>query len=585
MADGDVWNVDDVLLGRSVEGLEQECKDKTERFKRWREKLSDDVTPAELREALLLKQDLAVLMEGLQDYYGLQFTTNTQDQELLGRMTYVDQLSTDLGNEVMFFDLWFMHLPDGKAEELIKSGELEDFKYYLEEVRKLKPYTKSEEVERIISLKGMTGRGAFSSLYDVFTSDFTYELDGKKLTQEEVKQYVFSTDPEKREEAYKELLRPYRAHETVLSEVYKNIVLDWNNEGLKIRGYESPIGVRNHANDIDREAVDALLETIRENVGLFKDYFKLRHDLHRKRGQTYAYNRYHVYAPFDESEKTYSYDETKELVLGTFNRFDKRFHDAAKSVFDAGHVHSHPKKGKRPGAFCSYLGGLVKPYVLLNHTGKLRDVFTMMHELGHAVHGVFAEKQQPLLHHAALPMAETASIFAEMLLAERFLSEASDEEKVSLLVHQLDNQWASITRQAYFVLFEQEAHEMVKRGATKDELKEKYMGLLEEQFGDMEVPEEFRNEWNYIPHIHATPFYCYAYAWGNLLVLALYDQYRKEGGPFVEKYVKLLSAGGSKRPQDLLRELGMDPAKKEFWQRGFDVIKEEVERLKELESA
>lgn len=578
------WNVEDLLRGRTIEALEQTVKEDVKKFSAQRKVLTDAITPEKLKEIIELKQKIIFDMEGLQDYYGMQFTINTKNEKVLAKMTYYDQLSSDLGNEMLFFSLWFMHLDDTVAEKLVNAPALKEYQYYLQLVRKAKPYTKDEETEKIITIKDITS-GAYGQLYDILTNGFHYDFDGKKeITQDELKTYVYDHDPEKRAAAYEKIFEPYVEHQTLLTEIYKNVVLDWDNESMKIRGYKTPISVRNTSNDIDQAAVEALTKTIRKHNAFFQDYFKLRRDINHKFGAKYENSRYHIYAPFaGESKKEYSYTQAKELVLDTYKQFDERFYTAAKAIFDANHVHSHPQKNKQSGAFCSYLGGLIKPYVLLNHNGSVRDVFTMMHEFGHGIHGVLAEKQQPMMMHAAIPMAETASIMGEMILADRLLTESKDEkEKISILMHLLDNEWASITRQIYFAVFEEEAHEKIRAGATREELDNTYKELLKEQFGDMTIPEVYKNEWSYLPHMHHTPFYVYAYAWGNLLVLVLYDKFKQEGKPFIEKLVNLLAAGGSKRPQELLADLGMDPTQESFWEGGFNIIKEQMVRLKEI---
>lgn len=586
MADDKVeWNVEDLLLGRTTQELEDSIKDNVKIFTKYRDQLKDTITAERLKEIIELKQTIIFDLEGLQDYYGMQFTINTKDQNVLAKMTYYDQLSLDLGNQMLFFSLWFMHLNDEKAQALIEDPLLQDYKYYLTSIRKAKPYTKDEATEQIINIKDITS-GSHSQLYDILTNNFSYEFEGKKgLTQDELKKHVFDHDPKKRKEAYEKLFVPYKENDALLTELYKNVVLDWDNESMKIRGYETPISVRNNANDIDNEAVHALMQAVRKHSKVFTEYFALRKKINEHYGAEYENSRYHIYAPFaGETKKEYSYTESKKLVLETYKQFDTRFYEAAQAIFDANHVHSHPQPNKRSGAFCSYLGGLIKPYIFLNHNGSTRDVFTMMHEFGHGIHGVLAEKQQPLMMHAALPMAETASIMGEMILASRLLQESQDEkEKIGLLMQLLDNEWASITRQVYFAVFEEIAHEKIREGATKEELDTIYMDLLKEQFGeDMDIPEIYKHEWNYIPHIHHTPFYVYAYAWGNLLVLTLYDEYKKQGQPFVEKLVDLLAAGGSKRPQDLLLDLGMDATQESFWERGFSIIEEQIKELKEI---
>jgi len=579
------WNLNDLLNGRKPEELIKEAEEKLTMFVKSKEELSPRMKPERLLELIKLKEDIIMLIAAVETYYELRFYENTKDSEALAKMTKYQQFSTHASNEMLFFSLWFMSLKDEEAQRFITAPALREYTYYLELIRKQKPYTKTEEIERILALKSMTSGAAFADVYSVFTNGFTYEFKNKKgLTAEEIRKYVHSKQPAEREEAYTTLLTRYQENSVVLSEMYKNIVLDWYNEGVKIRGYKSPLSIRDAHNDIDDEAVRALLNVVRKNSKVFTEYFKLKYEINKARGEHYPYSRYHLYAPLAvEEEKTYSYEEAKKITLETYKAFDERFYEAAKSIFEAQHVHSHPQPNKRGGAFCEYLGRRTKPYILLNHTGTLRDVFTMMHEFGHGIHGIFAEQQPDLLHHAALPMAETASIFGEMLLAKKLLREStSNEEKMIIIAHNLDDRYASIGRQAYFVLFEEQAHKMIVEGATKEELDEAYYNLLKEQFGDMEVPELFKHEWNYIPHIHETPFYCYAYAWGNLLVLSLFSLYEEEGASFIEKYVKLLSAGGSKSPQALLAELGINPKDESFWERGFDIIKKEIEELRAI---
>jgi oligoendopeptidase F len=399
-----------------------------------------------------------------------------------------------------------------------------------------------------------------------------------------VRSFVHSKIPKDRKDAYDVLLGKFIENSNVLTELYKNIVMDWCNEGIKIRKHSSPISIRNISNDIEDKAVQALMNVVRKNSGIFAEYFKIKHKLNSDVGAKYDFSRYHLYAPYDiKISESYDYEKSKTLVFDTFKKFDERFYTAAKDIFDRKHVHSHPKQNKRGGAFCSSVSTDILPYLLLNHTDKLRDVFTMIHELGHGIHYTFSQVQTNFTYHASLPMAETASTFAEMLLADRMLKESKDDKiRQYILIQMLDNQYATIIRQIYFVIFEMYAHENIMKGATKEDLEKYYYSLLKEQFGSMKIPEIFRNEWNYIPHIHESPFYCYAYAWGNLLVLALFDMYKKDSKSFVEKYIKLLSYGGGKSPKDMLSEIGIDPADEKFWQRGFDTIKEEIKELKRL---
>ena len=254
----------------------------------------------------------------------------------------------------------------------------------------------------------------------------------------------------------------------------------------------------------------------------------------------------------------------------------------AQRVFDQNHVDSEVRKGKRGGAFCATVLPSQTPWVLVNYTGKVRDVATVAHELGHAVHSLLAEHHSIFTQHACLPLAETASVFAEILLTERLLAEERDPlVRREILAAAVDDMYATVMRQAFFVLFEQEAHAAILNHASPEQLNELYMANLREQFGDaVELTAEFQREWVNIPHIYNTPFYCYAYSFGQLLVLALYRRYQQEGDAFKPGYLKLLAYGGSAHPEQILREVGVDMTDEAFWQGGFEVIEEMIAALR-----
>jgi oligoendopeptidase F len=582
---GEVWDLEPILAGKNLDTWLKEINSDVEKFKKNREILNNKITPTKILEIIKLEEKISINLTKIHSYYGLKCYENFNDSKSLATDMKLKNLSAEINNNTLFFGLWFMHLDDKIAQKIINSIELKEYKYYLEEIRKDKQYTKTEEIEKILNIKNITGLGSYSELYNIHTNNYEFELNGKKISKEELIAKCKSENPSERETAYNIILSRYSKDSTLLSQIYKNIVLSWNNESLKIRGYPSSINVRNNANDVSDKSVQVLFSTIKKNNKLFQDYFKLKYELNKKAGEKYPYSRYHLYAPLKiKLEKKYSYEESKNIVLDTYKKFDERFYIAAKKIFDAKHVHTHPTVGKQGGAFCMGVTKDVLPYVLLNHTDRLRDVFTIIHEFGHAIHDVFAfEKQPHILWHASLPMAETASIFSEMILADRLLKESKDSnEKKYILCQLLDDQFASIQRQAYFVMFEIYAHEKILQGVADTDLDEKYSELLKEQFGDMSMPKEFNKEWTYLPHIFEYPFYCYAYAWGKLFVLALFEMYRKEGKKFIDKYIELLQSGGNGSPADLMKKLGADPESEEFWQKGFNIIREEIEELKKL---
>jgi len=279
------------------------------------------------------------------------------------------------------------------------------------------------------------------------------------------------------------------------------------------------------------------------------------------------------------------YGDAAAMVLDTFRSFDPSVAAQVQRVFDQNHIDSEARKGKRGGAFCATVRPDVTPYVLLNYTGKVRDVATLAHELGHALHSMLAEHHSMLTQHSSLPLAETASVFAEILLTERLLNEEQDAlVRRELLASSVDDMYATVMRQAFFVLFERVAHQAILDNASPDRLNELYLENLRTQFGDsVEIAPEFQHEWVSIPHIYHTPFYCYAYSFGQLLVLALYRRYQQEGDAFKPGYLKLLAYGGSAHPEQILREAGVDITDPAFWQGGFDVISEMIDELEAMQ--
>jgi len=459
-----------------------------------------------------------------------------------------------------------------------------DYRYYLEEIRNFKPHTLSEAEEKILNIKNVTGSSALVTLYSAITNRYVFKLkvDGeeKEMTRGELMTFVRGADADQRAAAYQELYRVYAEDGPILGQMYQTRVRDWGNENVNLRKFENPISVRNLGNDIPDEAVDTLLDVCEKNSDIFQRYFKLK----AKHLSVDKLRRYDVYAPVVKSDKKYDFGKAAEMVMESFGTFDPKLASLAQRVFDDEHLDSEVRKGKRGGAFCWSVTPEMSPWVMLNYQGRADDVATMAHELGHAIHAMLAEHHTIFTFRSSLPLAETASTFGEMMLVDQLLENETDESvRRDLLFRQVDDSYATIMRQAYFALFERKAHQMVKENASVDELAATYLENLETQFGDaVDVSDEFKWEWVSIPHIYNAPFYVYAYAFGQLLVLSLYKQFKAEGEAFKPRYLKLLSAGGSQAPEKILTKAGINIRSAKFWQGGFDVIKELVEQLEEL---
>jgi oligoendopeptidase F len=579
------WNLtglfpahDSAEMKAAFENVERQVKT----FEAKRPQLAADMDQGSFMDMVREMESISRLMHRIYYYANLWFAAETQDEQAVNFVSRVDQFMAEVQNRTLFFSLWWKSLADGDAERLM--AEAGDYRYWLEQMRLFKPHTLSEPEEKIINIKDVTGANALVNLYDVITNRYVFkiEVDGeiKELTRDSLMVYVRKPDPDLRAAAYQELYRVYGEDGKILGQMYQNRTRDWYNEQVELRKFSSPMSARNLENDLPDDVVDTLLEVCRRNASLFQRYFRLKA---RWLGID-CIRRYDIYAPVVKSEKTYEFDTAANMVLDSFEGFDKSVAEMAKRVFDEDHMDSEVRMGKRGGAFCASVVPGMTPYVLMNYQGRPDDVATMAHELGHAIHSMLAEHHTIFTWHASLPMAETASTFGEMMLLDKLMAEESDEEVIrDMLFRQIDDAYATIMRQAFFALFEREAHRMIREGASVQEMSKAYMENLREQFGDaVELSDEFKWEWVSIPHIYHTPFYVYAYAFGQLLVLSLYQQYKEEGESFKPRYLKILKAGGSAAPVRVLTEAGIDIHSAEFWQGGFDVIERLIEQVEAM---
>jgi oligoendopeptidase F len=576
------WSLSDLFPSQDSPEMKagfDELDTKVVELEAMRPSLSPDMTEEAFLKAIQLLEAISRLANRIGSFAGLSFAANTQDQAILAFQSDVESRMAIVTNRVLFFSLWWKSLDEAVADRFMAASG--DYHYWLEEMRHFKPYTLTEPEEKIINIKDVTGSMAMVNLYNTITNRYIFrlEVDGqvKELTRGELMVYVRGHDPSLRAAAYQELYRVYGQDGPILGQMYQSLVRDWHNEGIDLRHYPNPLAVRNLSNDIPDDVVDTLLKVCQENISVFQRFFQLKArwvGMERLR-------RYDIYAPVVKTDKTYDFDQAANMVFDAFQRFEPKVASLAQKVLDQNHLDSEVRRGKMVGAFCSTVAPDVTPWVLVNYQGKPDDVATMAHELGHAIHSQLAGEHNLFTFHPSLPLAETASTFGEMMLVDRLLAtEKDDSVRQTLLFRQVDDAYATVMRQAYFAIFERQAHEMVNRGATVDELSEAYIGNLQQQFGEaLDVSDEFRWEWVSIPHIYQTPFYVYAYTFGQLLVLSLYQQYKAEGESFKPRYLRLLSAGGSKSPEKILADAGVDMHDPGFWQGGFDVIRNLIDQL------
>ena len=562
----------------------QELEAQAIKFEKIKSNLNPKMSSKKFKDILQQVEKISENMSKIGGYASLSYSSDTQSDEATSLMTKMSKLGSEISNKILFFDLWWKTQVDEKnAQRLMKdAGELTE---YLAHKRLFAKYALTEPEERIINTLDVTGISALVKLHDKITNAFEYQMKignkNKKMTREELTNFVRSTNPKIRETAYKTILTKYTENKGVVGEIYQNIVLNWRDEGIEIRGYKSPISMRNIGNDVDDKTIESLLEVCKKNSPIFQKFFVQKAKMLKMK----KLRRYDVYAPAAANikEKNYTYNKSVKLVFESLGKFSNTLEDYARKVFNENHVDSSIRQGKRDGAFCSTLTPKITPFVLLNFTGKSRDVFTLAHELGHAVHSQAAQNRSILVQDAPLPLAETASTFSELLLYDNLSDKISNNEKKIMLSEKIDDLYATILRQSFFTIFEVDAHKQIGEGTTVDEISKTYLQNLKEQFGNsVNLSDDFAIEWSCIPHFYHTPFYCYAYSFGNLLALSLFQRYKKEGKDFVPAYINILAAGGSKKPEKLLSEYGFDIRSPKFWQEGFDYVKEQVKALSSL---
>lgn len=577
----DRWTLSDLVRSpvEQLEPLLSDLETKVAAIESTRTALDPAMGHETFQSILALNESLTCESSRLGAYAYLWFSEDTKNEKARSFKSQVEERLTALQNRLLFFDLWWQGVDANNAKRLM--NEAGDVRYHLETIRRYTPHTLTEPEEKIINMKNVTGRSAVNTLYDVVTNSltFTVKSNGKKKTvnREGLMAYVRSPKASTRQSAYQEFYRVFLGQRDVLGEIYKTLVNDWKSENLGLRHFPSPIATRNLGNDVPDQAVDVLLSVCAKQADVFQQYFKLKARICGIKSM----NRHHIYAPHRTAPKKYKYADAVALVMEAYRGFSPKLSELAQRVFDDRHIDAPTRPGKIGGAYCYSVVPELTPYVLLNYTGDARDIATMAHELGHAIHGMMASHHSVFTFHSTLPLAETASVFGERILSDSLMQQETNKKvRQGLLLAQLDDMYATVLRQAYFVRFEKTAHQMIAEGATGDQLAKTYLRELRQQFGKaVQVPDEFQWEWLTIPHLFASPFYCYAYSFGNLLVLALYRKYQEEGAAFVPRYLDLLASGGSESPETILNKVGVDITSESFWQSGFDTIREMVEQL------
>jgi oligoendopeptidase F len=513
-------------------------------------------------------------------YAYLHWSTATEDAARGALLQKVREAYTRIAQHLIFFDVEWAVLDDAPAAALLAAPALGPFRHYLELKREARAHILTEPEEQVLAEKAVTGWSAWNRFFDETLGAARFEYRGEPLPLQQVLTRLHDPDRKVRRDAHVAITDGLIALQRPLTYVFNTILADHASTD-RLRRYDHWLAARNESNEIARASVDALVEAVTGRYDLVHRFYALKRRLLGV-DELFDYDRY---APLAEAEEAYGWDRARETVLDAYAAFHPEMGRIAGRFFDGGWIDAPPEAGKRGGAFSHGAVPSAHPYVLLNYTGKLRDVQTLAHELGHGVHQYLARGQSVFHADTPLTTAETASVFGEMLVFQRLLAAAAPEDRLALLVEKIDDTMATVFRQVTMNRFEDAIHTHRREVGelAPEDFGAHWMATQRALYGESVVlTEGYTHWWSYIPHFVHTPGYVYAYAFGELLVLALYGRYREEGPAFPAKYLDLLAAGGSDWPHVLVGRLGIDLRDPAFWGRGLDAVEALIREAEEV---
>ena len=537
-----------------------------------------------LLEAVQRYERIDIVAGRIMSYAGLRYYQQTTDSERAKFMSDCQDRITAYTTPLVFYGLEFNRLDEGHLETLLgQSQELNRYRPVFERMRAMKPYQLSDELEKFLHDQSSVGAAAWNKVFDETIAGLTFTVNGEELGIEGTLNLLTDRDRAKREAATHELARVFKTQIRLFSRIHNTLAKEKEIED-RWRGMPTPQTGRHLSNHVEPEVVEALRDAV------VAAYPRLSHRYYALKAKWLGLERMQVWdrnAPLPmETDRIVGWDEARAMVEEAYGDFDPRMAELAKPFFDEGWTDAAVKPGKAPGAFAHPTVSTVHPYVMLNYLGKPRDVMTLAHELGHGVHQRLAAGQGELLSSTPLTLAETASVFGEMLTFRKLLAKAKDaNERKVLLAGKVEDMINTVVRQIAFYDFECKLHAARAQGElTPDDIDALWMSVQAESLGPVfDFAPGYESFWAYIPHFVHSPFYVYAYAFGDGLVNALYAVYEEGGEDFQEKYFDMLKAGGSKHHKELLAPFGLDASDPAFWDKGLSMIEELIDELEKME--
>ncbi|MCW9708370.1 M3 family oligoendopeptidase [Fodinibius salsisoli] len=578
------WDLSDLYNSTDDPALQEDKKRVRQQAKQFASDYRGKVKSFDASQMHQALQDYESIIERLSkigSFAQLIWSTDTSNAKYGKLVQDANELSSEIQQQLVFFDVEWLAMDDEQAQTLIESEVLSHYEHYLETSRRYKSHVLNEEAEQVFSAKKVTGSSAWNRYFDETMGAARFTLDGEELTQQEALSKLHEPDRELRERAHASLTETFSELSHTLTFIFNTLLADKHSSD-KLRDYPSWISSRNLSNEIDDDTVELLVNSVTDHYSLVHRFYNLKKSL-LGYDEFYDYDRY---APLLKSEKQVHWNDARSMVLDSYSSFHPKMGEIAGDFFEHNWIDAAMKPGKRGGAYSASTVPSVHPYVFMNYDGKVRDVQTLAHELGHGVHQYLSREQGALQASTPLTTAETASVFGEMLVFQRLMSNLDDpKEKLALLVGKIDDTIATVFRQVSMNRFEHAMH--TKRRQEGELTTEEFSSLWRETqkdiYGDsVTLTEGYDLWWSYIPHFLHTPGYVYAYAFGELLVLALYEAYTQSEDDFADNYIEMLRAGGSDWPEHIIGKLGLDITDPEFWNNGLAAIERMISEAEAL---
>jgi oligoendopeptidase F len=557
---------------------------------RYRGKIeSDDLTAETLVAVLTEVEALSQTADKAPLYANLRFAVESDNAKVGAFMAEQMERYSALRVKLMFVELELQSAKTETIERLLASESLAKFRHFIERTRVYAPHRLSESEEVLLEETANTGTRAWVRLFEEVTANhvYTYREPGsdedEELSQEEVLSLLRDADRAVRQAAADSFSKGLGEQARVLTFIYNNLLADKKVDD-RLRKFTAPETSRHLANELEATTVDLVEDTCVRNYGLVARYYRVKREILGLDELTHVDR----YAPLDEAEGEIPYDEAKDLVLRSFREFSPELADRTEEFFTKNWIDAEPRPGKTSGAFCSFNTPDTHPVVMLSYLNKMKDVATLAHELGHGAHASLSREQSYFNFHGTLPLAELASIFGEMLVFDKLVAAASPSDQLALYADKIEGTFATVFRQIAMYRFEKRSHQHRREVGelSTDEFGDIWQAELQAMFGDsVRLGDQHRVWWSYVSHFIGSPFYVYAYAFGELLTLSLYQKAKREGPEFADRYLQVLRLGGSKTPHELMEIVGVDLNSPEFWQGGIDAIELMIGRFEELWAA